>query len=211
MRRLIVALKNIISLPLRLFSKVSIFAIIQDSDIHKMAAISSGTKFYRSIIGKYSYIGRNSFVIDTQIGNFCSIGPDCNIGGTGHPLDWASTSPVFHKWDNILKKNFSRHEYNIFTETIIGSDVWIATNVMIKAGVKISHGAVIGMGAVITKDVGPYEIWAGNPAKMIRKRFDDETIEKLLEKQWWNKEDIQISELSKYMIDINKFIKNMKE
>jgi acetyltransferase-like isoleucine patch superfamily enzyme len=206
MRRVIIALKNIISLPLRLFSKVSIFTIIQNSSIDKTSAISSGTKFYRSTIGRYSYIGRNNFIIDTAIGNFCSIGPGCNIGGTGHPIDWVSTSPVFHKWENILKKNFSRHEYDIFSETVIGNDVWIAANVMIKAGVKISDGSVIGMGSVITKDVGPYEIWAGNPAKMIRKRFDDEIIEKLIKKQWWNWDDVLIEQKAQYFDDVHKFL-----
>lgn len=208
MRRLIVALKNIFSFPLRLFSKISILAIIQDSEIHKTSAISSGTKFYRSSIGKYSYIGRNNFIVDAQIGSFCSIAPGCNIGGTGHPLNWVSTSSVFHKWQNILKKNFSRHEYEIFSETNIGNDVWIATNSMIKAGVKIGDGAVIGMGTVITKDVGPYEIWAGNPARMIRKRFDDETIEKLLKIQWWNWDDRLIEKNAKYFDDVRKFIES---
>ena len=208
MRRVLVAVKNIMSLPLRLFTKVSILAIIQNSNIDKTAAISSGVKFYRSSIGRYSYIGRNSFVIDTQIGSFCSIGPGCNIGGTGHPIDWVSTSPVFHKWENILKKNFSRHEYNIFSDTIIGNDVWIATNAMIKAGVKISDGAVIGMGAVVTKDVGPYEVWGGNPARCIKKRFDDETIEKLISLEWWSLNECELIERAKYFNDVELFINN---
>ncbi|RDY27445.1 antibiotic acetyltransferase [Romboutsia weinsteinii] len=210
MRRLIVALKNVLSLPLRLFNKVSLFAIIQSSKIDKSAAISSGTKFYRSSIDKYSYIGRNNFIIDTQIGKFCCIGPGCNIGGTGHPLNWVSTSSVFHKWDNILKKNFSRHEYDIFSETTIGNDVWIATNSMIKAGVKISDGAVIGMGSVVTKDVGPYEIWAGNPARCIKKRFDDETIENLRSVNWWNLDDSELQKIACYFNDIDCLIEELE-
>ena len=121
-----------------MFSKVSIFAVIQNSEIDKTAAISSEAKFYRSKIDKYSYLRRNNFIIDTQIGKFCCIGLGCNIAGKGHPTNWVSTSSVFHKWDNILKKNFSRHEYEIFSETEIGKDVWIGTNAMIKAVVKIS-------------------------------------------------------------------------
>lgn len=206
MRRALVALKNILSLPIRIFSKVSVFAVIQNSVIDKTAAISSGVKFYRSKIDKYSYIGRNSFIIDTKIGKFCCIGPGCNIGGTGHPLNWVSTSSVFHKWDNILKKNFSRHEYGIFSETVIGNDVWIATNSMIKAGVKISDGAVIGMGSVVTKDIGPYEIWAGNPARCIRKRFDGESVDKLLEIKWWEFDDEELEDKAKYFKDTNLFI-----
>lgn len=211
MRRLLVAIKNILSLPLRIFSKVSIFAIIQNSSIHKTSAISSGTKFYRSSIDKYSYVGRNNFIIDTKIGKFCSIAPGCNIGGTGHPIDWVSTSSVFHKWDNILKKNFSRHEYDIFSKTEIGNDVWIATNAMIRSGVKISDGAVIGMGAVITKDVGPYEVWVGNPARCIKKRFDNESIEKLLSIEWWEFDENELEERSMYFNDTNRFINEFYE
>ncbi|HAT4204379.1 CatB-related O-acetyltransferase [Clostridium perfringens] len=208
MRRINVFLKNLFSLPLRLFSKVSIFAIIQSSKINKNSAISSGVKFYRSSIDKYSYIGRNSFIIDTEIGKFCSIAPGCNIGGTGHPIEWVSTSSVFHKWENILKKNFSRHEYDIFSKTRIGNDVWIATNSMIKAGVSISDGAIIGMGSVVTKNVGPYEIWAGNPAKCIRKRFDDETIKLLLDMKWWDLSDEDLTEKAKYFNNVNSLVDN---
>lgn len=73
-------------------------------------------------------------------------------------------------------------------------------------GVTIGDGAVIGAGSIVTKDVGPYEIWAGNPARFIRKRFDDETIEKLLESQWWNWEDEKLSEMGMYFSNVEKFI-----
>jgi acetyltransferase-like isoleucine patch superfamily enzyme len=113
---------------------------------------------------------------------------------------------VFHKWDNILKKNFARNEFDIFKRTTIGNDVWIGNRVSIKAGVKIADGAVIGMSSVVTKDVGPYEIWAGNPAKLIRKRFDDETVEGLLTSQWWDWEDEKITEVSEKFISPKEFL-----
>ena len=154
MRRLLVLLQNIIRLPKRFFSKVSVLALLSDSEVDDTAAICAGARFYRSKLGRYSYVGRTTFITNTTIGNFCSIAGNCNIGGTGHPLNWVSTSSVFHKWENILKKNFARHEYDIFQQTTIGNDVWIATNAMIRAGVTIGDGAVIGMGAIVTKDVG---------------------------------------------------------
>lgn len=208
MRRLLVVIKNLIDLPKRIFSHISILAILQSAKAEKTSAICSGVKFYRSSIGKYSYIGNNSFVINTSIGNFTSISTDCYIGGTSHPIDWISTSPVFHKWENIMKKNFSKHEFEIFSQTYIGNDVWVGNRVMIKAGIKIEDGAVIGMGSVVTKDVGPYEVWAGNPAKFIRKRFDDETIKKLLKTQWWNENDETIEKLAQYANLPEKFLKN---
>lgn len=192
MRRLLILLKNIISIPSRVLSHIALFCVLQEAEIDKTAAICSGVRFYRGKIGKYSYIGNNSFVTNTDIGSFTSISTDCYIGGASHPIDWVSTSPVFHKWENIMKRNFARHEFEIFHRTNIGNDVWIGNRVMIKAGVTINDGAVIGMGSTITKDVGPYEIWAGNPARLIRKRFDDETIHKLMELKWWNWSDADI-------------------
>lgn len=189
MRRLLVLLKNILSLPKRLVSHIALFCVLQEAGVDKTAAICSGVRFYRGKIGKYSYIGNNSFVSDTDIGCFTSISTDCYIGGTSHPTDWVSTSPVFHKWENIMKKNFARHEFEIFKRTTIGNDVWIGNRVMIKAGVKIADGAVIGMGSIVTKDIGPYEIWAGNPARLIRKRFDDETIDAFEKMKWWEWDD----------------------
>lgn len=189
MRRLLVLLKNILSLPKRLVSHIALFCVLQEAVVDKTAAICSGVRFYRGKIGKYSYIGNNSFVSDTDIGCFTSISTDCYIGGTSHPTDWVSTSPVFHKWENIMKKNFARHEFEIFKRTTIGNDVWIGNRVMIKAGVKIADGAVIGMGSIVTKDIGPYEIWAGNPARLIRKRFDDETIDAFEKMKWWEWDD----------------------
>jgi len=207
MRRLIIILKNIIMVPYKIIHHISIFTVLQESQIDKKAAICTGTKFYRSKIGKYSYVGNNSFISDTTIGNFCSISTDCYIGGASHPTDWVSTSSVFHKWKNIMKKNFSKHEYNIFAPTNIGNDVWIGRGVTIKAGINIENGAIIGMGSVVTKDVGPYEIWAGNPAKLIKKRFDEETINFLLKNQWWNFEDEEIEKYAKFFNNIDEYMK----
>ncbi|MFS0774809.1 CatB-related O-acetyltransferase [Neobacillus sp. 3P2-tot-E-2] len=209
MRRLLVLLKNMLSVPSRLFKHISILAILQDDEIDNTAAICSGVKFYRGKIGKYSYIGNNSFVIDSTIGNFTSIAPDCYIGGTSHPIEWVSTSPVFHKWENIMKKNFSRHEFEIFQKTTIGNDVWIGNKVLVKAGVNIADGAVIGMGSVVTKDIGPYEVWAGNPARMIRKRFDDDTIRKLLESKWWNWDDKKIEKSASSFNSVDEFMRSL--
>lgn len=210
MRRLLVLIKNIIAIPGRFFSHVALFCVLQEAEVDKTAAICTGVRFYRGKIGKYSYIGNNSFVSDTDIGSFTSISTDCYIGGTSHPTDWVSTSPVFHKWENIMKKNFSRHEFDIFHKTTIGNDVWIGNRVMIKAGVTIGDGAVIGMGSIVTKDVGPYEIWAGNPARMIRKRFPDDTVEKMQQIEWWDWSDDKIEKVAITFNDIEKFMETIR-
>lgn len=211
MRKLLILIKNIISIPSRLTKHISIFSILQDSVVSKTAAICSGVRFYRGKIGKYSYIGDGSFVTDTDIGSFTSISTNCYIGGASHPTSWVSTSPVFHKWENIMKKNFSKHEFEIFKHTYIGNDVWIGNRVMIKAGVKIGDGAIVGMGSVVTKDIGPYEIWAGNPARFIRKRFEDDIIKKLLDIKWWEWEDSLIEKYADSFTSPDSFIKKIIE
>ncbi len=210
MRRLLVLLRNLICLPGRIFSHISLFCILQDSIIDKTAAICSGVRFYRGKIDRYSYIGNNCFVCDTDIGKFTSISTDCYIGGTSHPIEWVSTSPVFHKWENIMKKNFAYHDFPIFHRTVIGNDVWIGNRVMVKAGIRIGDGAIIGMGSVVTKDVGAYEIWAGNPARMIRKRFPEETIIQLQQIKWWDWNDESIQEHADLFNDVDRFVRKEK-
>ncbi len=207
MRRLLVAIKNIVRLPYRILcTHISVFAILQDSKVDRNAAICKGARFYRSSIEKYSYIGYNTFITNTNIGAFTSVSGNCYIGGTSHPLNWVSTSSVFHKWDNILHKNFAKFEYDIFNKTYIGNDVWIGEGCKVKAGIKISDGAVIGMGSVVTKDVGPYEIWAGSPARFIRTRLEEDIIKELLKIQWWEWEDEKITQYADLYNNPNEFI-----
>ena len=141
---------------------------IRNSKIHKTAAVGNGAQLVNCTIGKYSYLYGSS-AVSTDIGAFCSIAVGTTIGGGSHPTAWVSSSPVFYKGDNVLKKNFSNKEYQEFAKTTIGNDVWIGSKCLIKGGVTIGDGAVIGMGSVVTHDVPPYEIWAGNPAKFIKK------------------------------------------
>ena len=183
---------------------------IKNAQIHKKAAIGNGTQFVNSKIGRYSYV-YGSNVVNTEIGAFCSIAAGCSIGGGSHPTSWVSTSPVFYKGRNVLHKNFSDHSYTEFADTKIGNDVWIGAKCLIKGGVTIGDGAVIGMGSVVTHDVPPYEIWAGTPAKFIRKRFDDETIEKLLRLQWWTLGDEQLAACGQLFNDPEALIKYLEE
>lgn len=147
-------------------------------------------------IGEYSYLGYYCFMVNAQIGKFCSIADRVCIGGAMHPIHFVSTSPVFHKGKNALHTNFASHQISDTPMTMIGNDVWIGQGAYLKAGIQVADGAVIGMGAVVTKNVGPYEIWAGNPACLIRKRFDDDTIEALLSIKWWDFDDEKLKQYS---------------
>jgi acetyltransferase-like isoleucine patch superfamily enzyme len=182
---------------------------IKDCEIDKSSKVCSGSQVVASTIKKYSFIGNYCTVLNTDIGSFCSIADYCIIGGASHPIIWASTSPVFHKGRNIMNKNFFEHHFETTKKTTIGSDVWIGSNCLIKSGVSIGTGAVIGMGSVVTKDVEPYTIVGGNPAKLIRKRFDDNTIMNLLKSKWWEYSDERICDISQYMNDVEKFLKEI--
>ena len=175
MRRLLVLIRNILSLPHRLLcTKIALFAVLQEAQVDKLAAICSGTKFYRSSIDRYSYVGRDCFITDAKIGAFTSIAGGCYIGGTPHPMEWVSTSSVFHKWENIFKRNFSRHEFEIFFETNIGNDVWIGGSVVVCPGASIGDNTVIGAGSVVTKAIPANVVAAGNPCRVIREITEDE-------------------------------------
>ena len=192
----------------RLFTRK--LCAIKGSAIDKTARIGNGAQIVNCKIGRYSYIYGTS-AVNTEIGAFCSIASGSHIGSGSHPTDWVSSSPVFYKGRNVLKTNFSQNEYKEYNKTTVGNDVWIGANCNIKGGVTIGDGAIIGMGSVVTKDVPPYEIWAGNPARLIRKRFDDETIEKLLKLEWWNLPDEKLKEIGDFFNDPKKLIEHFEE
>lgn len=167
-------------------------ASVKGSNISRNARVGSRANVFFSSIGKWSYIGNESKIIHAEVGNYTSIGDAVHIGGPSHPINWVSTSPIFCTGKNILGRNAASNSFDPYKKTTIGHDVWIGDCVLIKANVVVSTGAVIGMGSVVTKNVGPYEIWAGNPAKLIRKRFDDDTIQRLLATDWYNWSDKMI-------------------
>lgn len=134
-------------------------------------------------IGRFTYIVSGRIYDDVKIGRFCSIAENVIIGGGNHPNNWLSTSTFCYSDMFKVKNNFIPYTDNAIT--IIGNDVWIGAGAFIRKGIKIGNGAIIGAGAVIVKDVPPYAIVGGNPAKIIKYRFDESTIQKLLESKWW--------------------------
>ncbi|PWG02099.1 acetyltransferase [Sphingosinicella humi] len=117
---------------------------------------------------------------------------------------------MFLKHEDSVKAKFSRHGYNHMPRTVVGNDVWIGHGAKVRAGVRIGHGAVIGMGAVVTRDVGPYSVVAGNPARELRRRFDEGTIELLLKSAWWDFDDHHLTEAAKNFPDPKAFIRAEK-
>jgi acetyltransferase-like isoleucine patch superfamily enzyme len=170
-----------------------------------------------SFIGFGTYIGEKGLFINTKIGRFSSIGPEvtCIIGN--HPSNtFVSTHPAFFSlrkqagftftneqlFEEFAKARDNEGKYSI----LIGNDVWIGHGVRLIDGVKIGDGAIVAAGAMVTKDVAPYTIVGGVPAKVIRKRFTEDQINFLLDFQWWNKDLNWIRKHAHLFTDIESFM-----
>ena len=167
---------------------VSILTRIADmSVVCKKYRIYGGSQIFQSHIGSYSYVANNSQVICATIGRYCSIADNVIIGPGNHTLSNISTSPIFTEPRNALGIQWSDDtKVEPFRSVSIGNDVWIGSRAIIMGGITIGNGAVVGAGAIVTKDVPPYAIVGGVPAKVIRYRFSQEVIEKLEDIRWWD-------------------------
>jgi chloramphenicol O-acetyltransferase type B len=142
------------------------------------------------------YLTTNAGADRLLIGAFCSIGSGAAFimaGNQGHRPDWVSTFP-FHYLPEVSAFAAAKDGYLPAGDTVIGNDVWIGSEAVIMAGVTIGHGALVGTRALVAKDVEPYAIVGGNPAKPIRKRFSDGDIALLLEMAWWHWTDEDLKE-----------------
>ena len=166
-------------------------------------------------LGFGSYIGENC-LIRGKVGKFCSIANNVRTVIGVHPTEkFVSTHPSFFStrkqagFAYVDETSFDEIKYadNEKHHVVIGNDVWIGEGTLIIGGVTIGDGAIIAAGAVVTKDVSPYSIVGGVPAKIIRKRFSDEQIESLLEIRWWDFEESEIMKNVAAYGDIDLFLK----
>lgn len=150
-----------------------------------------GQNFQRHVTHHYDFIGDKLI-----IGKFCQIGKGVEfiMNGANHQMNSASTYPfyIFNGWKQNPPK---KEDLPYKGDTIIGNDVWIGQNVTFLPGVRVGDGSIIGANAVVTSDIPPYSVVVGNPAKVIRKRFDEELIELLEKLEWWNKTPNQIQKI----------------
>ena len=130
-------------------------------------------------IGDYTYIGLRCTISKANIGRYCSIGNNVSIGPGEHHINWISTSSYLYE-DKV-----DWYEELTHGDVIIGNDVWIGTDSIVRRGITVGDGAVIGANSFVNSDVPPYAIVAGIPAKIIKYRFSEEVIQKLLDSKWF--------------------------
>lgn len=176
------------------------------------------TAIYKCEIGLCTYIAHNSVLKHTSVGRYCAIGENVRTFLGKHPTsDFVSIHPIFYSEQVLVGSTFADKQYfkehsfvkDDFVVTI-GNDVWIGNNSLIVDGVKIGNGAVIAAGSVVTKDVPPYAIVAGVPAKILKYRFSEEQINQLLLIRWWEKDFDDVKMNFKDYHSIDRFISKYK-
>ena len=181
--------------------------------------ILRGTHVEQCHVGYGTFIGRNCSFYKTTIGSYCSIGEEVKLVFGDHPKHIiVSTHPAFYSTDG--QYGFTYTKTNLFEEykkleedklLYIGNDVWIGSFVKIVSGISIGDGAIIGTGAIVTKNVEPYSVVAGSPAKEIYKRFSEEQISKLLSLKWWDKGEDWIKDNIDLFSNIDIFLEQVND
>jgi phosphonate metabolism protein (transferase hexapeptide repeat family) len=185
-------------------------AKVLDSTLGAWTEIGANSVIEESIIGDYTYTAGDAQITYSEVGKYCSIASHVRIHPVNHPM-WRVTQ--HHLTYRRVLYDLAEYDDTEFFEwrkdhkVTIGHDVWIGHGAIIMPGVSIGTGAVIGSGAVVTKDVPPYMIAAGVPAKPIKERFPKEIAEKLLEIAWWNWDRPTLEERFEELNDVELFIR----
>lgn len=183
---------------------------LEETTLGAFVHIQAHSVFCDVTVGDYSYFAGHNQVYYANIGKFCSIASFARINTTNHPT--YDRIAQHHFTYRSQRFGFGEDDADFFGQrkcraVAVGNDVWIGHNAIIMPGVAIGNGAVIGAGAVVTKDVEPYSIVAGVPAKKIKMRFSNELIEKIEKSEWWNWNHQTIKERLSDFRDMETFVR----
>ena len=174
-------------------------SILFRSKLEGMNVINRGNLVSDSTLGFATYTGHNVTIKNADIGKFCSLAWNISIGGTNHIYSSVAMYSQHH-FNRVLSGDTTALVYD-FPNGKIGNDVWIGSDAIVLRRASVGEGAIVGAGAVVTKDVPPYAIVVGNPARVIKYRFSPEIIEKLLELKWW---DLPLDAIREFRDDLTK-------
>jgi phosphonate metabolism protein (transferase hexapeptide repeat family) len=164
-------------------------ASVQGCTLGRYTEIGARTRLLETVLGDYSYIVQDGEVFATRIGKFCSIASHVRINPGNHPMQRASQAHFTYRASRYFPGEADEagfFDWRRATPVTIGHDVWIGHGAIILPGRSIGTGAVVAAGAIVTKDVAPYTIVAGNPARMIRRRFPEPVAARLMALAWWD-------------------------
>jgi acetyltransferase-like isoleucine patch superfamily enzyme len=189
--------------------KIGYLSVANNCNFGKYNTIYDNVILNNVNLGDFTYVACKTNINNCKIGKFCSIAQNCNIGLGRHPsATFVSTHPIFFSELKQAQITFTDKSYfNEFEDIEIGNDVWIGSNVIIVDGVKISDGVIVAAGAVVTKDIPPYAVVGGVPAKIIKHRFEQHEINYLLSLKWWDKDIEWIKSNFKLFHDIKKYMR----
>ncbi|KGM48981.1 chloramphenicol acetyltransferase [Pseudooceanicola atlanticus] len=172
-------------------------ATLTETTLGRFVEIGQGSRVAHSEIGDYSYCDRYADIANASVGKFANIASFVRIGATDHPLDTAACHHFLYRsadyWDDVENDaDFFAHRRS--RRVVIGHDTWLGHNAQVKPEVTIGHGAVVASGAIVTRDVAPYTIVAGTPARMMRLRQPAEIAERLIALAWWDWDHARLRE-----------------
>lgn len=193
--------------------KVEKFCKLKSTILDANVSVGSHSRLNNVEIGQFSYLANHANLHNAAIGRFCSIGPYVVNHLGNHPTrKFVSTSPAFYMPNAPIPSFVKKEVFSSYGgRVMIGNDIWIGEQVLLMDGVSVGDGAVVAARSIVTRDVPPYAIVGGAPARLIRYRFTPDVIETLLRFRWWNKDLKWIASNVEYFSDINQFMDIMTQ
>jgi acetyltransferase-like isoleucine patch superfamily enzyme len=190
--------------------RVGVSCGLRNTKLGKSVFLGDHVVLLNSSIGDHSYVNGHASIKNTTIGKFCSIASGVKIVLGAHPTNLISLHPAFYAVNKPMETFADQQYFNEYSQVTIGNDVWIGEDAIIPGGITIGDGAVIASRAVVTKDVAPYSVVGGVPARHLKYRFSDDRIAELLRIRWWEQDDKWLRENFKLFLDVETFFNHFK-